>query len=413
MQFRRIAVLFVCSIFGCAARGGETDDIAGLQGEGAPSLTTANNPDQGSSGSIAGVTLARSGNDFLLSWTTAGSVDTVRVFTGTDPDDLEDLSAKVKGADNTTITGLDPGLRHYFRVEGGHGDGVVVGERGLPQANVVNLRDIGGYTALVDEDDDEDGQGSVAWGKFFRSGFIQPSANQAFLATLGIRTVIDTRNAIEVASGGPQSVPGATIIHRPIYDQNAVGFDPVTPYLCFPGNQTPACYAAQEAHFGPNGEFFHAFKQAGLRALVSGNGPPGANFGQTAKDAVHTLLVTLADEQNIPLVWADSGGDARTGWGSAVVELILGVPEEQVIADYALSSQFRQALITAQLNALVGSGLLAKAVYLEPQLYAYPEYMEAALDEMHTVYGSVTDYAHALGVTDQQIHKIRGHLLRD
>src|SRR4029079_2487182 len=138
-------------------------------------------------------------------------------------------------------------------------------------------------------------------------GFVQPSANQAFLASLGVQTVVDTRNPTEVASGGPQNVPGARVISTPIYDKSAVGFDPVTPHLCFPGNQTAACYAAQEAFFGPNGEFFHAFKQAGFRALVSGNGPTGANFGQTTLDAIRTLFLTLVDEDNLPLVWADVG----------------------------------------------------------------------------------------------------------
>ena len=38
--------------------------------------------------------------------------------------------------------------------------------------------------------------------------------------------------------------------------------------------------------------------------------------------------------------------------------------------------------------------------------------MEAAIDEMHTLYGSAEDYARALGVTDEQIRKIRKNLLR-
>lgn len=400
---RIMPVLVVCTSLGCGARGGGTEDIANAE------TGLAQPAGDDGSGSITDVTLTRSGDDFQLSWTVQGDVPEVRIYTGTDPDALDDLAAIVTGADHVAITGLAPELRHYFRVRGDNGRGTVVGERGLPQANVVNLRDIGGYTARGDDDGEVR---SIAWGTFFRAGFIQPSADQVFLASLGIRTVIDLRSPAEQASGGPQNVPGATILHQPIYDQNAVGFDPVTPHLCLPGNQTDACYAAQEAFFGPNGEFLFGFKQAGLRALVSGNGPFGANFGQTAKDAIHTLFVTLADADNLPLVWADVGGDARAGWGSAAVELLLGVPEDQVIADYALSTQFRQAVIQAQISALVGSGLLKKAAYIEPQLEARPVYMEAAIDEMHTVYGSAEDYARALGISDDQIRRIRHNLLR-
>jgi protein-tyrosine phosphatase len=399
-----IATLLVCSSVGCA-EGGELDEATDQLGtDVAPSYAAANHSEEEESG-VTGATLARSGDDFLITWTTAEDVHKVRVYEGTDPGDLDDLVATVTGADSTLVSGLAPGLRHYFHVKGG-GSSVVVGERGLPQANALNLRDIGGYTGF-----DKNKDKPVRWGTFFRSGFIGPGSNQAFLATLGIHTVVDTRNPTEIAAGGEQRVPGATIVHRPVYDQDAVGFDPVTPHLCFPGNQTAACYAAQEAYFGPNGETMRAFKTAGLKAFVTGNGTTGIHFGQTIRDAVHTLLVTLADEDNLPLVWADSGGDARTGWGSAVVELLVGVSEAQVVEDYALSTQFRQAANQAQLNQLVGSGLLKKAVYIEPQLFAYPEYMAGAIAEMHAVYGSIEDYAHQLGITDKQIKQIRKNLL--
>jgi hypothetical protein len=248
---------------------------------------------------------------------------------------------------------------------------------------------------------------------FFRTGFVQPSANQPFLTSLGIHTVVDPRGPAEVAVQGPHNVPTQAVVSTPVYDINGVVFDPLTPWLCLPGNQTPACYAAQEAHFGPNGEFLYDLKVQAFRGLVSGNGPPGLNLGQTIKDSIRTLLVTLADEDNLPVVWADTGGEARVGWGSAVVLLLLGVPEDQVILDYTLTTEFRQAVTQAQLNQLIGSGLLKKADYVLPQFLALPDYMEASIDEMHTLYGSVEDYAHALGVTDAQIHDIRKNLLRN
>ena len=67
----------------------------------------------------------------------------------------------------------------------------------------------------------------------------------------------------------------------------------------------------------------------------------------------------------------------------------------------------------AQLNALVGSGRLWKAVYLEPQLFDRAEYLQAALDEMRRIYGTFDDYVHqALGITDKQLEQIRENLLK-
>jgi len=84
-----------------------------------------------------------------------------------------------------------------------------------------------------------------------------------------------------------------------------------------------------------------------------------------------------------------------------------------VMQDYLLTNQIRGAINNAQLNALVGSGRLGKSVYLEPQLFERPEYLQAALDEMHQRYGTFENYAHqALGITDQQIGQIRANLLK-
>src|SRR5262245_17279377 len=120
-------VLLVCWVVACTAKGID-------------------------SGSISGVTRNRRGKAFQLAWKTQGDVEQVRIYEGTDPDNLGDPTT-VAGADQVTITGLAPQLRHYFRVRGGNGRGTAIAERGLPQANVVNLRDIGGYTAPNDDND--------------------------------------------------------------------------------------------------------------------------------------------------------------------------------------------------------------------------------------------------------------------
>jgi Tyrosine phosphatase family len=67
----------------------------------------------------------------------------------------------------------------------------------------------------------------------------------------------------------------------------------------------------------------------------------------------------------------------------------------------------------SQLNALVGSGRLAKAVYLEPQLFDRAEYLQAALDEMRRLYATFEKYVHqALGITDEQLEQIRENLIK-
>jgi protein tyrosine/serine phosphatase len=374
--------------------------------------------------SILSATVTRIGTDFQIAWTAAGDVSRVTIDEGTSPDEIVSRVADVSGVSVAIVTGLDPNQRHYFRVRGGSGEGVIVAERGVPQMRVLNFRDVGGY----DIDPNQGGHvKNVRWGLFFRSGGPTTQSNQAFLATLGVRTIIDARAPNEITAAAPRwNVPGVNVISTPIFDQNAGGIpDPVTPHLCLPQNVSPTdpshhyfpfdpvCFADQDVYFGPNGEFFTQFKTAAFRGFASGVGPPGANFGPTVNAALRTTLLALTDPNNLPMVWADTGGAARTGWASAVVEMTLGVSANGVMNDYLLTNVFRGPANTAQLNALVGSGLLAKSIYLEPQLFERPEYLQAALDELHAIYGTFENYLHvALGLSDDQIVQIRQNLLK-
>lgn len=375
-------------------------------------------------GSVVAAMVTRVGSDFQISWTITGPVDKVRVQEGTSPGQIENLVGEVSGITVMTVTGLDPNQRHYFRIKGGSGDGVIAAERGVPQVGVLNFRDIGGYSTVPNNGGHSK---QIRWGMFFRSAGPSLQSNQGFLTTLGVRTMIDVRAPVEITAAAPQwNAAGVNVISSPIFDFGAGAIpDPVTPHLCLPQNVSPSdpshhyfafdpvCFADQEAFFGPHGEFLTEFKTAVFRGLVSGVGPPSANFGPTVNAALRTTLLTLADANNLPLVWADTNGAARTGWATAVVLMALGVTEEEVIQDYLLTNQFRAAVNNAQLNALVGSGRLGKAVYLEPQLFDRAEYLQAALDEMRQLYGTFENYVHqALGITDEQLEQIRENLLK-
>ena len=377
-----------------------------------------------SPGSVGSATVTRVGSHFQISWTITGDVSTVKIKEGTSPEQIENQVAEVTGITSTTISGLDLTQRHYFRVKAGSGDGVIAAERGVPQIGVLNFRDTGGYSTAPN---DGGHVKNARWGSFFRGGGPGAQSNQSFLTTLGVRTVIDARAPTEITAAAPQwNVAGVNVIISPIFDQGAGGIpDPVTPHLCLPQNVSPfdpshhyfafdpVCFADQDVYFGANGEFFTQFKTAAFRGFASGVGPPGANFGPTVNAALRTTLLALTDANNLPLVWADSGGAARTGWAAAVVEMALGVTEEQVMQDYLLTNQFRGPINNAQLNALVGSGRLGKSIYLEPQLFERPEYLQAALDEMHRIYGTFENYAHqALGITQEQLEQIRANLLK-
>src|SRR4030095_714324 len=140
------------------------------------------------SGSVVSATVTRVGSAFQITWTTTGDVSTVKIKEGTTPEQIENQGADVAGGTSATISGLDLTQRHYFRVKGGSGDGVIAAERGVPQVGVLNFRDTGGYSTVPINGNHVK---NVGWGLFFRSGGPGLQSNQAFLTVLGVKTVID------------------------------------------------------------------------------------------------------------------------------------------------------------------------------------------------------------------------------
>jgi protein-tyrosine phosphatase len=375
---------------------------------------------------VTGATVTRSGNDFVLTWTTSGPVPIVRIKQGTDPAAIDTLVATITGGTSTTVTGLDPAQRHYFRVKGGSGDGAIAAERVVPQTGVLNFRDTGGYTVRNPGGHTK----SVRWGLFFRAGAPSPTSNQAFLSTLDIQTIVDARAPAEIGASRPawsSALTGATVVSTPIIDEgNLILIDLVAERLCTAANGyvpfQPECFAAQETFFGPQGQFWAAFNEELFRGFVSGTGPQVGShgqmhFGDAVNHAVRTLLLLATDSANLPLLWADTNGGARAGFGAAVLAMALGVEEADVIADFVLTNTVLAPVIAAQLaqiqTQLVNTGLLKSTDLVAPRLTLTPAIIQAVMDEMVHRYGSVWNYlSQGLGITEADLEAMRANLLK-
>ncbi|MFI5617155.1 tyrosine-protein phosphatase [Streptomyces sp. NPDC051567] len=237
-----------------------------------------------------------------------------------------------------------------------------------------NFRDLGGYPAA-------DGR-TVAWGRLFRSDSLgklrDQSVDQAqagdrdrFLA-LGIRTVIDLRHPWEVERSG--RVPhhqglayhNLSIEHRP-YDQ--AGLDPdVDPAPFLAGKYT------EVAHDG-------------------------------AEELRRALEVIAGD--TAPLVFHCHSGKDRTGLLALLVLALLGVDEDDIVADFALTGLATDRLV-AEWHASYPDLTLSWPAYG----HAPAEVMRLFLAALTARYGSVRGYAaERLGVGDDLVAAVRGRLL--
>ncbi|MGA5132957.1 tyrosine-protein phosphatase [Streptomyces olivoreticuli] len=229
-----------------------------------------------------------------------------------------------------------------------------------------NFRDLGGYRAV-------DGR-TVRWGRLFRSdslGKLRGQDQDRFLA-LGIRTVIDLRYPWEIERSGrvpPQqglAYHNLSIEHRP-YDQ--AGLDP---------DVEPARFLADK-------------------------------YTEVAHDGVEELrrALEIIAEDTAPLVFHCHSGKDRTGLLAMLVLALIGVHEDDIAADFALTGLATERLV-ADWHANYPDLTLRWPAYGR----APAEIVRLFMADLTTRYGSVHGYAaERLGVDDDLVTALRGRLL--
>ncbi len=166
-------------------------------------------------------------------------------------------------------------------------------ERMLDFPGVNNARDIGGYPTY-------DGR-TTRWGIVFRSGRLRDLSEDGCerFRKAGIRTVVDLRNRMMVDStlfdGDPECVQTAA-------NMKLFRFIP------------------------PRGEY--ETKAAHTRALVERN-----------RNTIKNMMETLAEEENLPLLYHCTAGRDRAGIITYVLLDLLGVDRRVIRAEYDLSGE--------------------------------------------------------------------------
>jgi protein-tyrosine phosphatase len=239
-------------------------------------------------------------------------------------------------------------------------------ERLIALEGAVNFRDLGGYATV-------DGQ-RTRWRVLFRADGLSEltGTDLEVMRELGIRTVVDLRSGQEVEqSRFNVDAHPVTFHHYPFIEAlpNAEGFERAPGFL-------------------------------------------GTQYTEMLDDATPQIigaLSALAAPDACPAVFHCTAGKDRTGLLSALVLSLLGVPEETVIADYALSGaamvRLRAKLIEKYPD---GKGFIADSDVL---FSADPSNMVALFAHLRAGYGTVAEYAAQVGVPDDVVDRLRQSLL--
>jgi protein-tyrosine phosphatase len=126
--------------------------------------------------------------------------------------------------------------------------------------------------------------------------------------------------------------------------------------------------------------------------------------------AYANALEVLADPDRQPAIIFCMAGKDRTGLLSAVVLSLLGVPEDDVVADYALTGNVGSALRARNRTEFPESARVTDL--LPPDILRAPAYaMAETLELVHERYGSVAGYAAEAGAGPDITDRLRAALL--
>jgi protein-tyrosine phosphatase len=236
-----------------------------------------------------------------------------------------------------------------------------------------NFRDLGGYVGR--------GGRTVRWGRLYRADGIHriEGADLARVAALGIRTVLDLRTVGELDDHGRVATESidAAYHHLPLLER--------VWERELPGEELDAVdYLAARY----------------LEMLELGSG------------SIITALEAMSTPDRLPLVFHCSAGKDRTGVLAAVLLSVVGVSDDDIAADYALSRTAMREL-AEWVRTERPESYETMAAQPPAFLAAPPLAMQRFLALARGQYGSLTDYVRASGADDAVVDALSSTLLAE
>jgi len=241
-------------------------------------------------------------------------------------------------------------------------------ERAIDLDGCVNFRDLGGYPTASGR--------ALRWRVLYRSDALHALSERdvALLRDrLGLTDIVDLRSSYELANEGrgPLEAEPIAFHHNPLFDGDPGASE----------RSAAADMTLGERYLGMM-RFGHAKITQAIRLLASAQG--GA-------------------------VYHCAAGKDRTGVISAIVLGALGVDDELIVADYALSGE-RIDEIIARVMSMKGYEETLREMP-EDTLHAHPESMQTVLDGLAAEWGSAADYLRAGGMTRAELERLAAKCL--
>ncbi|MEE1754111.1 tyrosine-protein phosphatase [Streptomyces sp. SP18CS02] len=250
---------------------------------------------------------------------------------------------------------------------------------------VRNFRDVGGLPTV-------DGR-RVRYGRLYRSGHLAHATGEdaAFLASLGLHTVFDFRNAADQRLEGPDvELPGVRNVNIPLTD--------------------PADGA----------EFWTMVRDGNIDQLrrILSDGKAAARMSGSyraiikERTAEHSRVLHALAEDSVPALMHCAAGKDRAGLSIAVALLAVGVERDAIEEDYLKSNDpHRRYKVRRSDNSPAGMSAEVMEL-LSPLFDARAEYLATAFTTIEETWGDTDRYLEeGLKVTPQTRERLRERLL--
>ncbi|MDE7380179.1 MAG: tyrosine-protein phosphatase [Clostridia bacterium] len=251
----------------------------------------------------------------------------------------------------------------------------------LPLKKLFNTRDLGGLPT-------EDGR-KIKHGKLIRSGKLYkiPQKTVDALKAYGVDTVIDLRIFTEVEEAPDTLWEGVNYVHLPL--------------LC---TATPGITREKSMRRTMVLESKRIKKEFGSATRYMEEMYCAVLLNEEPQSYLKQALRLIIDNENC-ILWHCSGGKDRAGIVSMLVESLLGVSEEVIVADYVASLRFQRAkFFWNKAGLVIAPCSLRFKKILYGMMAAKPQFLLGAIERIKAAFGSVVDYCkQVLAVTDADI----------
>lgn len=314
-----------------------------------------------------------------IHWNSNVDLGAAKILYSTSPDNIAKNGKQLKRI-NASYNGYvtsdpKPGSRLYFYIKTSNGATITVAERKVNLQGAFNFRDLGGYKTT-------DGK-TVKWGKLFRGEELGhlTDADIKIVQSMGIKSNVDYRTDAEVKAMPDPIIPGIKNIRT---DEGNAGSTADLMSMIASGQMKDAATAVQMM----------------------------AGFNKQMVDSPKfyvQLMELLNDPNNIGLLQHCTAGKDRTGLGSAIILLTLGVDEKTVMDDYLLSNVYRAEANKKAVDAVRAQVKDENVVAaISTMMGVQKEFLQAAIDEMKNKYGSIDAFLEkGLGITKEERAKLK------